>query len=325
MGTSTSPTTSSMYNLFYTSNSQPLSSSPSSSSFITTTESITTETSNNFSDIPCKKNSDFIICFPRDSDGVTAGMVIMAIYSYVPVVVFLVLFGWYIWRRSIVPLVVLISLGICLLLNEAILKNIIKQKRPIESCACSYGMPSGHSLISTFLLFWIIFEFLYDPLVLNSKLSKKQRYVYIGIAIVCFSVVPYSRVYLKYHTVEQIIVGSCLGFVISILVFLFLRLFLMHKFPKKEIKIRSVRILVNSYVKIHKHDGHHDITATVDTSLLEMSNTSRGNGGGQLGNSSSFIVTTSTTTASTGQNLNSSNSSTPTQSTPFIDLEEKLD
>ncbi|EFA80405.1 hypothetical protein PPL_07239 [Heterostelium album PN500] len=83
----------------------------------------------------CKKNADIIICLPDDM--VNFKGIVMAIYSYIPVVVFIVLAIWYIIRRTIVPILVLATLGLTLLLNEAILKNIIKQPRPPGSCACS--------------------------------------------------------------------------------------------------------------------------------------------------------------------------------------------
>ncbi|EGG19597.1 hypothetical protein DFA_00175 [Cavenderia fasciculata] len=133
----------------------------------------------------CRRDSDLIICIPQ-GQSVTFTVVLMAIYSYIPILLFVVLVIWYLWRRSIIAATVLASLIIALIFNEGIIKNIVKQKRPIESCACSYGMPSGHSLCSTLLLFWICYEFIYVPM--DKTLTKQKRILYIALATVIFGV-----------------------------------------------------------------------------------------------------------------------------------------
>ncbi|KYR00094.1 hypothetical protein DLAC_03240 [Tieghemostelium lacteum] len=216
-----------------------------------------------YNETNCKHNSDFIICFPGDK--VTSGMIVMAIFSYVPVVVFVPLFFWYLWKRSIIPLIGLTSLGFALILNELILKRIIKQSRPPESCACSFGMPSGHSMTSVLLLMWVILEFTLLPL--NKSWTKKRRTTYILIAIAVFSVVPYSRVYLKYHTPLQVGVGCAVGLVLSLILYVFLRKFLMHKLPKHkkifvEFKGKKLLLIKNSYKFKNHTESYSNISST---------------------------------------------------------------
>lgn len=90
---------------------------------------------------------------------------------------------------------------LCLLLNT-ILKNIIKSPRPIITDKYGelqkYGMPSGHSQIIWFILF-------YKP--------KQDIQHLIGFIIAILS--SYQRIITKNHYIEQVIIGSIIGIIFA--------------------------------------------------------------------------------------------------------------
>ncbi|KAJ3439276.1 dolichyldiphosphatase 1 [Anaeramoeba flamelloides] len=101
--------------------------------------------------------------------------------------------------------------------NEGILKNIIRQSRPEGACRSSYGMPSGHSVFAMFYLVWAILEIIFGT---RKKWRPVTKVAVIFVFLINTALIPYSRVYLGYHTVAQVIVGSICGAVYAILVYL---------------------------------------------------------------------------------------------------------
>jgi membrane-associated phospholipid phosphatase len=97
-----------------------------------------------------------------------------------------------------------------------ILKNNLKDPRPNYLCSKQFGNPSNHAVFFSSLLMWIILEYFYlKPKHYNNNLLLK---------FVLFLTLPfilYSRIYLKYHTLEQIITGIFTGILFGILYFLF--------------------------------------------------------------------------------------------------------
>jgi membrane-associated phospholipid phosphatase len=98
---------------------------------------------------------------------------LMIAYSNVPIVVFLTALVLLLTKRTTPPLLVIVLFLAIASTNEALLKNIIAQPRPDNSCASSYGMPSGHSIVSLALLTWSLFELASDhwPLALRTRLA----------------------------------------------------------------------------------------------------------------------------------------------------------
>lgn len=92
-----------------------------------------------------------------------------------------------------------------------ILKNNLKDPRPNYKCNQHYGNPSNHATFFTSLITWFIMEYI--------CLEKKFRFKYKGVILFLFAVYPfviYSRMYLKYHSVEQIINGILLGIFVGV-------------------------------------------------------------------------------------------------------------
>lgn len=87
------------------------------------------------------------------------------------------------------------------------LKWIFEEGRPIGSCLTSCGMPSGHSQMALgFALWFCIIE--------NPALG------------VPFIFVPWSRVYLRDHSILQVFIGSLVGFAVTLVFLAAVRLIL---------------------------------------------------------------------------------------------------
>jgi dolichyldiphosphatase len=89
-----------------------------------------------------------------------------------------------------------------------ILKKLIKQPRPIGAPLSTYGMPSDHS---QFVAFTAIY--LFQVLIARQGMRKSALFLScISMIFICIGVL-YSRVYLRAHTVEQVLVGAGLGLI----------------------------------------------------------------------------------------------------------------
>ncbi|KAI8911019.1 phosphatidic acid phosphatase type 2/haloperoxidase [Gorgonomyces haynaldii] len=144
---------------------------------------------------------------------------------------------------SLVPILLLQSLGTLVLynfnaealvmligqlLNEAlnyVLKDSIKEPRPFD-VGTGYAMPSSHAQFVWF--FFVVFSHR-----IEHRFSTLLSIGVFGLA----AAVSYSRVYLQYHTIEQVWAGAAVGFMSGFfyqLIFypLLLRLFK----PSKQIK-----------------------------------------------------------------------------------------
>ena len=140
-----------------------------------------------------------------------------------------------------------------------VLKNIFRQPRPMTRKADDeYGMPSSHSQFLWFfaiymLLFvWIRLRHLSNPntiwmwiwkaavsagCVFASIVVSVSRYctefIYFSIFSKHFqcNIFNIFRVYLMYHTVSQVVIGSLLGSILAVLWFLFVHFALTPFFP----------------------------------------------------------------------------------------------
>ena len=102
------------------------------------------------------------------------------------------------------------------LLNEGlnnILKRTIKEPRPPTSKKDGYGMPSSHS---QFVWYFAIYGLLCLSV---SRQNPWIRLIYAMGMVGGATGVSISRVWLDYHTVDQVLVGASVGSVIGILWF----------------------------------------------------------------------------------------------------------
>lgn len=86
----------------------------------------------------------------------------------------------------------------------------------------TYGMPSGHCqnsfLFSTYLIFNIIS--IYKNKINNYYINILYKFLGIIIIISYSLFIIYSRVYEKYHTIQQCILGSVIGIILGILYYI---------------------------------------------------------------------------------------------------------
>lgn len=104
----------------------------------------------------------------------------------------------------------------------SILKDSIREKRPELSCAKSNGFPSHHASYVGCLLGWLTLEMLFLK---NDVLFKTDSEYKLW--VVCFLVYAFllveSRLYLGYHTENQVLWGIYVGIVVSSIVFFFVK------------------------------------------------------------------------------------------------------
>ena len=80
-----------------------------------------------------------------------------------------------------------------------VLKGSLRDPRPNFKCNQQFGNPSNHATFFSSLITWIVMEHL--------LLERRFRFQYNSLKFLLISAFPfilYSRVYLKYHTQEQV-------------------------------------------------------------------------------------------------------------------------
>ena len=88
-----------------------------------------------------------------------------------------------------------------------------------------YGMPSSHAQFVTFfslsLSLFLLLRHTPNPSTTHTPISFPERLLLSIVASICAAAVAYSRVYLNYHTLKQVLVGCAAGAVFAILWFIF--------------------------------------------------------------------------------------------------------
>jgi len=95
------------------------------------------------------------------------------------------------------------------------LKNITKQSRPNDlshlGIGYYYGMPSGHAQFSTFNIVILLY------ILCSIELKKLYKYLFIIAGGLIMIITGYHRVYFGYHTINQVLVGTVVGFSLALL------------------------------------------------------------------------------------------------------------
>lgn len=81
-------------------------------------------------------------------------------------------------------------------ISSKVLKNIIKESRPVPSK--TYGMPSSRSTVITFIVLYLL---------QNEKLSNRDKALIIAMS----SVLIYMKYHYLEHSIQQLIAGVILG------------------------------------------------------------------------------------------------------------------
>jgi len=137
------------------------------------------------------------------------------IYDYGPQILIILSTLLFVYLKKINVLVIY-SIGcfINILLN-IILKNTIKDTRLTKNGSDKYNMPSGHSQTVFYSLVFMIL-FLYNNKILLAKSIK----IFIILLYTVIAVnVAYRCVIFKFHTVDQVVIGSIIGSIFPVLLY----------------------------------------------------------------------------------------------------------
>ncbi|XP_077986426.1 dolichyldiphosphatase 1-like [Glandiceps talaboti] len=128
-----------------------------------------------------------------------------------------------------------------LLANEAVnwvLKHIIRQPRPCkghEVVFSEYGMPSSHSqFMGFFAIYLVLFVYIRIQYTCSSSSSIVDiawKHLVSISALLTTVLVCYSRVYLHYHSSQQVLMGAIVGGLLAIPWFVTTQLVLTPLFP----------------------------------------------------------------------------------------------
>ncbi|RNA18032.1 dolichyldiphosphatase 1-like [Brachionus plicatilis] len=142
---------------------------------------------------------------------------ILAWITMLPILYAVSIFTIIIIRRDLTTILYFIGFLITELVNF-VLKNLIKQPRPYlnehrsKGNFSKYGMPSDHSQVMFYFSTFFVLMVAYRYYIYQSKLMQILIKSFLCVlAIFAAILVAFSRVYLKYHTNEQVIAGSLIG------------------------------------------------------------------------------------------------------------------
>ena len=156
---------------------------------------------------------------PTPTDALSIAMVF---YSIVPYLLGVFLAAALVFAGDTATLSCLALFGLTTLVNEAVFKKLVQQRRPPGSCLYfhGFGMPSGHAAGSIGQLTYLLLETWVDRP--DTPIARKLGASFAVLALL--APVPYSRVHLNDHFPVQVIAGATEGAAIALLWFGFVYL-----------------------------------------------------------------------------------------------------
>jgi len=157
---------------------------------------------------------------------------IFAIYSLMPLVIMIMLFTLFMSRRDLHTA----TLGVGVILNHIlnqVLKKMYAEPRPMQRAVTfeEHGWPSNHSQYMWFVCSYLILFIKYR---LHHLGGCQEIFWKTMSSILCLGgavTMSYSRVYLQYHTEDQVVAGSVIGSVAALFWFLVTQKILTPLFP----------------------------------------------------------------------------------------------
>ena len=132
------------------------------------------------------------------------------------------------------------------LINEQVFKPIFKQPRPELACIDSYGMPSGHATLSGVYFVWAIYCYV-------TKIGNSLNNT---LAMCIFTINNgYSRIYLHYHTVQQVEWGFIWGVSFALVYFIMVPMKSTPKAKKMFHRFRTASIETNMIIDAEGSDS----------------------------------------------------------------------
>jgi hypothetical protein len=148
-------------------------------------------------------------------------LIVAILYGFLPWLVPAAFAVWYACTQQLIPLYAIIIAAVCAIVNEGILKPLVKDPRPAltanryktkegkPSEKVKYGMPSGHVFNSTALMVWLLLE-----IGTRGRPPWNQDKWFIVVSIIMVPV-PWARWYNSDHTLAQCGVSLILGTVVG--------------------------------------------------------------------------------------------------------------
>lgn len=157
----------------------------------------------------------YVLYDPNDVMGVLA-----VHFSLFPIYTMVFYTSWFLLTREIEP-VIAVGGHLASEVVNRIAKKMLKEPRPdfhkdFGHGSLSYGMPSAHSQFMGFFAGY----FMCIVLLKINHLSNNQKSLAAMVLVLISAGVACSRVYLMYHTVEQVIVGALFGAFLGVLYFI---------------------------------------------------------------------------------------------------------
>ena len=163
----------------------------------------------------------------NSSDYYEIFMILLSSTAY-PCCFFILLCGSY-FKTTRLILIFIMQVLQNFLIN--ILKDLIKDPIPNFKCNKEFGYPSNHSSFYTCLIIWFIIEEIFT--------ERKKQFKYKILLVPLYIIYPfivYSRYYLNYHSMKQVINGIIFGFLFSIFWYFFsVKYILKYDNPLKQI------------------------------------------------------------------------------------------
>lgn len=133
-------------------------------------------------------------------------------FSLLPIYIMVFYTAWFLITREIEP-VIMVGGHLVGEVTNKFIKSIVRQPRPdfhknfgTSSYGLTYGMPSAHSQFMGFFAVYFVFTVWGRvPMTKGSRLCTSAMLV--GSALM----VAFSRVYLMYHSLAQVVVGVLVG------------------------------------------------------------------------------------------------------------------
>ena len=149
--------------------------------------------------------------FVQYEEGDLVGLA-MAWVSLVHIIVLVAVASAFVARRELQSLAV----GIGLVVNEGVnmvLKRLVfRQERPAGSDRGDFGMPSAHAQFAGFFCTYVALH----AVARMPGLARAWRVLAVLASLALALIVAVSRVYLAYHTPEQVIVGLLVGLAVAV-------------------------------------------------------------------------------------------------------------
>ncbi|CAG5122414.1 unnamed protein product [Candidula unifasciata] len=146
---------------------------------------------------------------------------ILAWVSLSPFILIISFMTLIVFRRDLHTMAFLVGLGLDEILN-LLIKHAIREPRPLRgrhNLYTEYGMPSSHAQFMWFFSSYFTLFLLVRLYRNQSLIDDLWKCVSAALSVFMALLVSWSRVYLRYHSISQVLCGGFLGCLLGVLWF----------------------------------------------------------------------------------------------------------